>query len=779
MSGILRLESLTKGNTLKQGDLTLLKYRLFDADGDKLDISGKPVTVRLMKNDFTFIAYEKEGLAVASDDTISFNINKILPGGLYHLEVIVDDKYIFPSRADEGKFNVDKSSLGAEITIIENAGIDAVVRKAVDLINEDPSLIIDEDKLISEIIANTSVGSIEEYYQEYRDAIEEYADLKPKALTAISKSDEALTKSQNALNVANGIDAKATNALNLSESADTLSKSVQEQFNQVVIDGDSSVEAAQARVDASGQTNPTLKARLDKEHNEVTAQLAQKVTRGQGEVTSADLSQEVKEQMTGGSVAVVGDNTVLETNIVDKNVSYKKLKDYFLTDTTTNNLDSTVDLNTITRNGAYYVVRAINSPPDFGNRAMLFVYGYDLFCAQTMVDLTGKYAYRFKSASAWMDWQTAQNVKDVIATDKVVTSSLKDKSVSFSKLVDNPLYSENTNALGLNTDLNLITKTGVYLCTATTLNSPSGSNKVGLVHVLAISDGYGSQIYHDITNRSWSRINKMNDGGGFTDWKEINLISDTNKGSKTVVAFGDSITGAYSGIDSTRDYPLKIQEKTGWKVYNVGFGGTRMGQHPTPRYDAYSMYRLADAVTTGDYSLQDADTTGAENYASQLTKLKSIDFNNVDIVTIAYGTNDWGGGHTPNPPIDNPENRYDTSNLVGATRYSVKTLQEAYPHLRIVLLTPFYRYDSATNTDADEGFRPLNNPNYHINEYVDAEITVAKELKIPVLDMYYALGMGKHNRSQYFISTDGVHPNANGMDLIASRVAGQLKALYY
>ena len=266
---------MTKGNTLRQGDLTSLKYRLFDADGDKLDISGKPATIRLMKNDFTFIAYEKEGLTVAQDDTISFSINKILPGGLYHLEVIVDDKYIFPSRADEGKFNVDKSSLGAELTIIENTGIDAVVRKAVDLINEDPSLIIDEDKLISEIIANTSVGSIEEYYQEYRDAIKEYADLKPKAEQSISKSAEALSKSQNALNVANGIDAKATNALSLSESADTLSKSVQEQFNQVVIEGDSSVEAAQARVGIDGVARDTLKERLDDEHVQLSDRLAQ------------------------------------------------------------------------------------------------------------------------------------------------------------------------------------------------------------------------------------------------------------------------------------------------------------------------------------------------------------------------------------------------------------------------------------------------------------------------------------------------------------------------
>ena len=39
--------------------------------------------------------------------------------------------------------------------------------------------------------------------------------------------------------------------------------------------GDSSVEVEQARVDVSGHTNATLKERLDKEHTEVTSQLAQ------------------------------------------------------------------------------------------------------------------------------------------------------------------------------------------------------------------------------------------------------------------------------------------------------------------------------------------------------------------------------------------------------------------------------------------------------------------------------------------------------------------------
>jgi hypothetical protein len=55
----------------------------------------------------------------------------------------------------------------------------------------------------------------------------------------------------------------------------TDTKSVQDQINQVVIDGDSSAEAAQARVDTDGVTHTTLKERLDNEHADHGTQLAQ------------------------------------------------------------------------------------------------------------------------------------------------------------------------------------------------------------------------------------------------------------------------------------------------------------------------------------------------------------------------------------------------------------------------------------------------------------------------------------------------------------------------
>lgn len=77
--------------------------------------------------------------------------------------------------------------------------------------------------------------------------------------------------------IVEGSKTNAEKALTFATEAKGKAESVQAQFNQVVIEGDSSVEAAQARVDAKNVAQPTLKARLDKDYNEVTAQLAETV----------------------------------------------------------------------------------------------------------------------------------------------------------------------------------------------------------------------------------------------------------------------------------------------------------------------------------------------------------------------------------------------------------------------------------------------------------------------------------------------------------------------
>ena len=66
----------------------------------------------------------------------------------------------------------------------------------------------------------------------------------------------------------------SSEALDKADTALANSESTQTQLDTIVIEGDSSVEAAQARVDEKGQSHTTLKKRIDDGFTKVTSQLA-------------------------------------------------------------------------------------------------------------------------------------------------------------------------------------------------------------------------------------------------------------------------------------------------------------------------------------------------------------------------------------------------------------------------------------------------------------------------------------------------------------------------
>src|SRR5690606_25495867 len=81
------------------------------------------------------------------------------------------------------------------------------------------------------------------------------------------KLNEAIKDAETAKGTSAQADDKATEALAKSESTQT-------QLDTIVIEGDSSVEAAQARVDERGESHTTLKARIDDGFTDVKAQLS-------------------------------------------------------------------------------------------------------------------------------------------------------------------------------------------------------------------------------------------------------------------------------------------------------------------------------------------------------------------------------------------------------------------------------------------------------------------------------------------------------------------------
>lgn len=232
---------------------------------------------------------------------------------------------------------------------------------------------------------------------------------------------------------------------------------------------------------------------------------------------------------------------------------------------------------------------------------------------------------------------------------------------------------------------------------------------------------------------------------------------------KTVVCFGDSIFGMTR--DST-SVPAWAAAFTGAQVYNVGFGGCRMAVHPTSGYAAFSMWALAEAVASGNYTTQDAQaSSGADYFPQQLAVLKSIDFAAVDMAVIHYGTNDFTG----NVVIDDATNGDNTATLCGALRYAIGKLQTAYPKLRIFVSLPIYRkWDSVGSESYTNG-----NGNT-LREFGIAMASVADEFNCPCIDGYKTLGINAANAAAFL--ADGTHLNDYGRQVFGEYIGGCLAA---
>ena len=201
-----------------------------------------------------------------------------------------------------------------------------------------------------------------------------------------------------------------------------------------------------------------------------------------------------------------------------------------------------------------------------------------------------------------------------------------------------------------------------------------------------------------------------------------------------------------------------------------------MGRHTSENYDPFSMYRLAYSIANNDWTLQDAaleDTSLPNYFASTIALMKSLDWSEIDVCTIAYGTNDFADGLIPY------RDEYGKNNFncySDALRYSIETLLGAYPNLRIFVITPHYRFWMQSGQFVDDSNTHevqswVDSKYYKLTDYVQAGMDVAKEYQIPVIDDYYDLGFNKFNRSVYYPAADGTHQNVTGRKMIAEHIA--------
>lgn len=242
-------------------------------------------------------------------------------------------------------------------------------------------------------------------------------------------------------------------------------------------------------------------------------------------------------------------------------------------------------------------------------------------------------------------------------------------------------------------------------------------------------------------------------------------FEQSNHETKTFICFGDSIFGNYN---SQIDIPHRINELTRNNFINAGFGGCRMSKH-SGHYDAFSMYRLADAICDNDWSLQysaiNDPTFEKPAYSEEhLNNLKNTDFAKVHGITISYGTNDWRAGKK----LDNNENPLDIDTIGGALRYSIKRISEKYKNIQIFVLTPIWRVVQDENGDYTGYCDDIDNGSYKLIDVCNLYKNISDECHLVFIDNFN-IGINKYNWDYWL--NDGTHPiPETGINLISSNI---------
>lgn len=255
------------------------------------------------------------------------------------------------------------------------------------------------------------------------------------------------------------------------------------------------------------------------------------------------------------------------------------------------------------------------------------------------------------------------------------------------------------------------------------------------------------------------------------------IFSPTSKGGKeySIVVLGDSVIGNVWSYPSVTEV---MEERLETSVFNGGLGGTTMNNSNPSRRPSkvganISMYELAQAICNGDWGGQKAAIAYADNYREtntqvlnyfkeRLENLSQIYFDSVEILIIEHGTNDYNKGTL----LENANDPYDSQTFGGALRSSLRLLQESYPQMRIILVTPAYC------ELGENGINKCYNKDYGggvMDDYVNLEKQIAQEFNIELIDVYHESGIWEDTAELYL--EDRLHPSVEGRILLGNFIS--------
>lgn len=214
-----------------------------------------------------------------------------------------------------------------------------------------------------------------------------------------------------------------------------------------------------------------------------------------------------------------------------------------------------------------------------------------------------------------------------------------------------------------------------------------------------------------------------------------------------------------------------LEELTDGKVYNGSFRNSYLSvknavyEESYPA-DVFSLYWVTMCLTTQDFTLLEDNARawdGDEDAAETVALLKNLDMESVDVISIMYDGSDYLDERLLAGPYDDTM----AASCCGCLLQSIRLIQQAYPHIRILVSSPTFGC-----VEEDGKLTPGSQVNFGqgtLPDYMIAYKNIAVNAGVSFLDHYFGT-ITEDNYTKY-LKEDGFHLNDAGRRLVAERIA--------
>ena len=243
------------------------------------------------------------------------------------------------------------------------------------------------------------------------------------------------------------------------------------------------------------------------------------------------------------------------------------------------------------------------------------------------------------------------------------------------------------------------------------------------------------------------------------------LEGHEDDGVTTILCLGDDPFSLDQGEGGLAE---QIAAKTGATVYNGAFTGTTIAaqfEAYNDGYilDAFSFSYVAQSLASGNFDLMKSAASYSydEAFPRTTAMLEALDMNSVDLICIMYD----GSDYINKRPCDDPNAPEAIVTYTGALRAGIRAIQDAYPHIRIVVMSHTFCHTINEEGNFENGDR-IDLGNGTLSHYLQKELDATSDCGVSFIGHFY----GSINEDNYLdYMTDYIHFNDAGRELLADR----------